>query len=613
MSYFFRYRVEILVFFLLVLIVTLLHIVLLEPHLNYGFTPDDWWPLSRYKMGGLGLTWKEQGIYSTYQALYMNTLHSFFGFNFYAYQVTSIILKALSVLALFPLVLIIFKNRLLAFVTTVLYAMAFAPVGTLELVARGSDFIAIIFMCIFLIAYYYQIKGFLKGMKGIMLLTILLLFPFFLSPIRMYPLLIFILLVELYLCFLNRSKKIWMNSFKRIIFMFSPYLLVTALFSASVVSFTVNAPAIIERILIGNWQLLLYPLGSFGSLFLNDWRIFGVLETKNLTGFVMFLLINTLIIFTFITLFYIVILSIPTKRFFKFFLKVIFLNFFLDIIIFNLFKHSELINSSVRMAYDPVELYPVIFAFFIFSLCFAIYQEWEIEKRNNLLLSLWLGPVFSFIFIFWVWMFKDWSVLFKGVHTYLNIPSIGTSLFMASTVVLLYKKIKNIGVIGKYLAVLAFLLIIPIFNINKDMISHVFELNNYSMDALEHEKMRDRIWKKTGNVDTNKPAIFYFDTTGDYDNGRFYEMSVLGRFSDWVYFKGNYGLNKCTLPLFYINDTISLKQLVKEENGVRGFYFRDNCNNPHFYTQDEFFAFKLNNKEPIDIKAMVLKELGVVP
>lgn len=610
-----NHRKDIIIVILLILIVGWLQIFLLEPHLNYGFTPDDWWPLSRYKMGGLLSTWREQGIYSTYQALYMNTLHSFFGFNFQAYQATNHILKIISSMAVFPLILIIFKNRLLAFVTTILYAMAYSPVGTLELVARGSDFIAIIFMCIFLIVYYSHMNGFLKGIKGLILLLVLLLLSLFLSPIRMFPLLFLILIVDVYLSFINRSQKVWMDSLKRVLIIFSPYILVTVLSPSSILSFMGNAPAIISRIFLGNWQLLLYPLGSLGSIFLftSNWPIFGAIRSENLQSYVSYVFNNVFIYFLVTSLLYAIILSIPLKKIWIFCLKILSLNFILQILVFTLFKHREFIPSDIRMGYDAVELYPVFLGIYILVLSYFTFREWVNRRReNNLLFALWLGPLFSFIFIFWIWIFKDWSVLFKGVHTYLNIPSVGSSLFIGSLIVIIYQKIKtSLGIIGKSIAVFVFLLLIPIFNINKEAIMNVWQLNNYSMDAKEHEKMRDRIWSGLGDFDTSKPALFYFDTSGDYINGRFYEQSVLGRFSDWMYFKGDYKPDSCAVPLFIINNTWQLKEIVIKINNKWVFNYHDFCYKSHTYDIEDFYAFRLNNKQPLDIKKDVLKEIGV--
>lgn len=615
------HRKDILIFVLLIFIVGWLQAILLEPHLNYGFTPDDWWPLKNYEyLSGNFFSkileiWKQSGAYLTYQVLYIGILHNFFGFNFEAYQITNHILKGLSALAVYLLIYVVFKSRLLAFVSAILYAMAYSPVGTLELVVRGSDFIAIVFMCIFFIAYYHVLVGGMNNASRLIGLTTLLLISMFFSPIRIYPVLIFILLIESYLCLLKRSKLAVLDSIKRICFVFSPYIIMIVLSPSSFLSFTGNALAIIEKIAIGNWQLTLYPLGSLGSLFLlNDyWRIFGVIHIKSFDYYFGYLLVNPLLIFLLISLIFAVILPIPTKRFFKFFLKILSINIFFQILVFVLAKHSESIDSSIRMAYDSSELYPVFFAIFILVLSFLIWQEWvNTGKKNNVLFALWVGPFFSFVFIFWTWIFKDWAVLFKGVHTYLNIPSIGISLFIGSVLVLIYQKIRTIRIFGKSLAPLVFLLLIPIFSINNNTIQLNWIYNNYSMDAKEHEVIREKLWSKLIGFDNKRPSLFYFDTSGDYLNGRFYEQSMLGRFSDWMFFKGNFPPGSCAVPIFIINHLEQLKDIITVKEGKIGFYYHNYCK-PFFYQIQDFYAFKLNNRLPIDIKDQVLKQLEIIP
>ena len=157
---------DILIFLFLAAIIFYLQSILLEPHLNYGFTPDDWWPLAHFNylketgvIQKLLSVWRSDGVYTTYQVLYISLLHHLYGFDYEKYQLTNHILKILSSIAIYPLVAIVFKNRTLGFITSILYAISYAPVGTLEIVAKGSDFLSIIIMTLFFIVYFYNLKG----------------------------------------------------------------------------------------------------------------------------------------------------------------------------------------------------------------------------------------------------------------------------------------------------------------------------------------------------------------------------------------------------------------------------------------------------------------------
>lgn len=622
MTYIKNHRKDIFIFLVLIVIVTLLQINLLGPHLNYGFTPDDWWPLAHFHFLGQNnlfekilAIWKTDGVYATYQILYINLLHHFFKFNFEAYQITNHILKAFSAIALYPLIAIFFRNRLLAFVTSVLYAMAYSPVGTFEPTAKGSDFLSISFMSFFLISYYYKVKNIIKGWKWNIFLSLMLLFTVLLSPIRMYPLLVFILIIESYLFITKKSKIALAESVKRIIILFIPYFFVLGYLPSAIIKFlNINAPEIVRRISIGNWQLVLHPFGSLGSLFMfNDyWRIFGTIQAGSLTEYIVYLILNPLIIYLLLTVFYSIIFSIPSKRYWGFLVKIISLNIFFQILIFFIVKHIGFIPMPIQVNYELSELYPVYFAVFILILSFFAFQEWiKSEKKNNFMLAIWIGPVFSFVFILLTWIMADYVVIFKGVHSYLNVPSIGSSLFIGATLIMFYQKIKNTKLLGKSFAPLVFLLLIPIFNINKNIIDFSFALSGYSMNAYEQQSFRDRVWNALNNFDNTRPALFYFSTLVDRPNGRFYEQTMLGRFPEWMFFQGNYAPDRCLIPVFVMDNLELIKKAIIIKDGNEGFYYPNYCGELNFYTKKDFYAFELINKQPIDIKDKILTQLGI--
>lgn len=622
MTYIGDHSKDIFIFLVLIVIVALLQINLLEPHLHYGFTPDDWWPLAHFHFLGqknllekIFAIWKTDGVYATYQILYISLLHHFFKFNYEAYQITNHILKAFSAIALYPLIAIFFRNRLLAFITSVLYAMAYSPVGTFEPTAKGSDFFAICFMSFFLISYYYKIKNIIKGWKWNIFFSLILVFTIFLSPIRMYPLLVFILIIECYLFITKKSKPALTESVKRILILFVPYFFVLGYLPSAIIKFlNINAPEIVRRISIGNWQLVLHPLGSLGSLFLfNDhWKIFGTIQAGSLTEYLVYLIFNPLIIYLFITVFYSIIFSIPYKRYWGFLIKILSLNIFFQILIFFIVKHIESIPMSIRVNYELSELYPVYFAIFILIISFFAFQEWtKSEKKNNIMLAVWIGPVFSFVFILLTWILADYVVIFKGVHSYLNVPSIGSNLFIGATLMMFYQKIKNIKFLGKLPVLLVFLLLIPIFYINKNIIDYSFALSGYSMNAYEQQNFRDKVWSSLNNFDNTRPALFYFSTLIDRPNGRFYEQTMLGRFSEWMFFQGNYAPDRCLIPVFIMDNFELIKKAITIKEGEEGFYYPNYCGRPNFYTKKDFYAFELINKHPIDIKDKILTQLGI--
>ncbi len=605
---------DLLILLMVILSVSYLQIVLLGPHLSYGFTPDDWWPLAHFHvLDNLGLfpkiiaIWKTDGAYTTYQVLYISLLHHFFGLNFEAYQITNHVLKAISAISIYPLVAVIFNNRKLAFLTSMLYAMAYSPAGTLEIVAKGSDFISISFMAGFLICYYYLYRSIKKGWIWEISASILLLLTIFFCPIRMYPLLGFIILAEIY----GLSSKILKPTvaLRRILVLFIPYLVVLALAPLSILSFLLlDAPS---RTIAGNWHLLLHPLGSFGSLFLlNDyWRIFGVVQINTFPIFLTYLLTNTLIIFLLFSVFFAFILEVPRKQLLGFFVKILLTNILIQGIAYLLVKHIEQIPSAIRVNYDSLELLPVFLAIFILIISYYAYKKWTNSKNNNLLLALWLGTIFSMISIMGTWALASYGVIFKGVHSYLNVPSIGSSLFISALIVLLYNKIRSLNFLGKAFAPFVFLVLVPIFFINKNILDFYWINSNYSMNANEQQKLRDNLMDSLGSFDNNRFTLFYFGTLKDLPNGRFYEQTLLGRFGEWLFVQGKFPPNRCLTPVFIIDRLELLQKAAMIKDGEKGFLYHDYCYTPHFYPLKDFYAFELIDKKPVNIKDSIFNQM----
>src|SRR3989344_6519792 len=145
-----NYRISLIIFVLLVPILSVLQYLSLSPVLNYGFTPDDWGLLLFYKTLGdnplskIGYVWEVKGAYTTGPIYFIGILNDFFGLNYQAYQITNIVLKTLATLSVFPLILIIFKRRLLAVLTTFFYGTSYMGSRSLEYVVKGTDYLAII-------------------------------------------------------------------------------------------------------------------------------------------------------------------------------------------------------------------------------------------------------------------------------------------------------------------------------------------------------------------------------------------------------------------------------------------------------------------------------------
>lgn len=614
-----NWKFDVVIFLFLIVVVAITQHSLLKSQLQYGFTPDDWWPLYEYKLlvnsdpiTSLKQIWERHGIYTAYQIYYIGTLEKFFGFNFYNYNLTNQIFKALSVLSLYPLILIIFKRRLLAILAVILYGISFSPVGTLEITAKGTDYLAISIMNIFVIAYYYVIKGRLKGIKWTAAALVIMLIGLLLSPIRMYPMLILVFLVEAYL-FFKTSDEAWRSrALKRLAILYCPFILAFLITPGSFTRFIFIHPGpIIHFVSIGNWQMLLSPVASLGSTFVTDWRMFGVYNLENFTEYLSFITGGPIVIYAALTLFLAIILS---KRPIRFFLTVFLTNLILELLTFFVITHQRTIPSSLQIGYDLANIYPILGGIYVSVLSYFFYREWRNRgTQSNVLLALWTSMVFSLSFIWLTWILSDHAIVFKGIHSYLTVPAAGTSVFIAGLITASFDKIRalHFKMINQlcWISILAIILIY--FQSDQATTNYLDSALRNGMDAKEQQTIRNKLWDKVENYDSNIPNLFFLDTREDLPNGRFYEISTVANFGKWAFFWSGQNKDRCKLPQFIVYDKEKLTKSVNLKDGKKKIIYPDSCGVETTYGSQNFYAFKLMKREPIDIKKQLLEEVGV--
>ena len=285
---------KILLTILFVFVLGFLNNLIFSSQLAYGFRDVDWHMLYSFKLfGKLSLdhlleTYRRMGVY-TYELYYVGFLVSFLGLDFEKLHLASQIFKVITALGLYLVVLKVFKRKLLAFCTSIIYTISYTHAGPLFQLSTGGYFLATIFMCIFFLSYYYS--NLEHKFFNYFLTSVLLVVTLILAPERMYPLLPLILLIEVFIFFKNgRKKENISNIFKRLFVIFFPIILFVFIYianSKASINNTGFAPGqffigILDRaqtISSGNWQQFLYPFASLGSIFLHGayWKIIKVL------------------------------------------------------------------------------------------------------------------------------------------------------------------------------------------------------------------------------------------------------------------------------------------------------------------------------------------------
>lgn len=635
-------RFNLLIFTILLTAVYILQKITFEEQLRYGFRDGDWSSIRKYLTAGnwslehFVNSWKYVGGY-VYQLYYPGILFNIYGIDFKSMHQVSHLLKLIATLTLFPLVLVLTKNKMTALVSTLIYAVAYPTAGALYMLATGAYFLAIIFLNFFFISYYYTFKQKKLNIKQLILTQILFLTAFGLGPERFYPLIPFIFLIESLWVITHKSKLAIKNYVLRLFILFSPFMLFyliyiiwlkegvnSGMFVGGLLS---NVESNIRSILIGNWHLILNPVASFGSMFFygDFWKVFGVIDTSSFSGFLGYFIKGPMFIFGAITL---VLMSFLGKNSVRLILLVLTSVFIFGLFIYAVSENWYNIPPNLRVHLD-INLVgpPALFGFYILSLSFSFFLVWLNNKEKRIfLLPMFLGTFVSFFFIFLTWLASDVRLIFMGSQRYLTSPAIGSSLFLGSTIVFIFTILRK-SRFGKNIAWIVLLLVVPIIIFNIQITKQFFnyELDYVGMDGVEQTRIKNKFWSIASSISNTEPSLFYFDESADYKNGYFDESTIMAGFDDWIFFDNgkNFIIDRPSPQMIrtnihcpektHLNCLNVLKESLIVKDGEWGFIYKDPFSSTpsRFYKLSNFYAMRFIEKDLVGIKKEVIRELGI--
>lgn len=624
-----------LVFLSIFPIIAILQYIILKPHLLYGFADIDWAGLLVYKNIHNPLSLKSflkllsvSGVYTT-QYYFIGIQHSLFGFDYYQYNLVAYVLKFLSTITVFPLIFIITKRKLIAVVGTLIYALSFTSIAALYTVMTTINYLGVAFMNIFIWLYWILVQKDKLDWKLIISAIVSFYLALLFATERMYPLALFVIIGEFFHISTQKFSKISvMLGLKRLFLLFSPAILLIiikpGILNISMNFFVGTGQLLFRKIAEGNWHLLFTPLAALGSMFLpkENALSFGEINLNSLTDYLSFLLGGPFFIFGSITLLAGFLLSKNPRRFilttFVFLIPLLVASFYMAT--HRLSINPNLVDAwgKLRMYFDPGFVMPsALIGMFTMSLAGAFLLEWVNRKtRDNLTLTLFLGPLFAFFFIFLTWLPADLALVFTGIHRYLTIPAIGISLFLATIIVLIYEKMRSIKLL-KPISLTIFLFLIPLLSIYNQSISNYFanELDTAGTRASEHIRMKGKLLSYIQNLSETDPSVFFFDESRDAFNSYFNETTVLAGFNFWIMFRGDHILPikppRLIRSYFLCGGNgkycpEKLKEAVVEKDGIHGLQF-----DGIFYKPENFYAFRFINKDLIDITGEIKITIGL--
>lgn len=583
-------------------------LVLVGKHFQFGYFIDDWNILAKYRpyqshsASNLLSDLKLTGLHEFSRSYYIGIMYQTFHLNYFPQQLINQILQILAALSFFFLIWYIFKSKLLAFLTALIYSLHFAPVGSFDNVYRGQEFLAIILMNLFGIGYFYVWKKKIANNFILLGLASLLFVTIFVDPSRLFPLLIFIPLLELLLYMKSKTSYQLTLGLKRLLILYSFFIL-ALIFAGSLVGEELKQSLnILPYIWQGNLHLLKLPLASFGSLFVPQefWGIFGHVKYTDFTIYLWSIKGAIFIFFLFNLSLAIQILKKPwifAKKTFIFNLLAAIPLFFIDV-------HYHQIVHTLRTGSEPyIYITPAIIGLFIINTGIFLSQSLRVS-------GLAAAMIFSLTFIILTQLRLDPYSVPMNVHPYLNIPSMGASLFLAIllTYVYQYGKSRKVAILTIGFTLILFFIISSI------------TLNNYFVFQFksgwggdDQDRIRSKFFSEVKNVknfNQDNLPLFYFETQ-DYPNGAFYSNTVFDRFQFWLSIDTkNYQLatgDPCPIRISGKSALADLKVTRIKEQAV----LIHSCNNQTYIHQlENFYAFRMENRGIQPIKEEILEELG---
>lgn len=268
----FKITLFMVVFIFTLFVCIILNFIFLKSVLEMGMTGDDWDLLFAYKtfdpqpLYRIPYVWLMKGPYITIYFLYIGILEGILGLNYQLFQIINICFKIFASITLFLLISRIFKNYLLASVSAIMFSIIHSSAGAFWYVVKGTEYLAIGFMNLFLMFYYYAIIR--NSLRLTVFTSLVLVTAFMLSPIRIYPLLGLIFLIETYLIFKKYASL--SRSFFRLIILYLPIIFIADARRGSYSGYLNGIISIINGIKDGNWHYLLLPLNALSYTILGN-------------------------------------------------------------------------------------------------------------------------------------------------------------------------------------------------------------------------------------------------------------------------------------------------------------------------------------------------------
>ena len=616
-----RGYIPLLVFILVLPIVIIINYFLLQPVLNNGVALDDWNNLSLFKQTGgfkeiltsirSGELLKVLGNPYIGQIYYAGLLETIFQMDFEFYIKTNIWLKLMLTLTIYPTVLYVFKTKLLAFISTLLFAISYVSAGPLVYMVLGVEYIS---TTLVLIASAIYCKIYLKDSNRLLFIGACLFnLAYLFSSIRIFPIVMLLLVLEIILVFIRSNIEIKRTLLRVTGFVVVPLAISVMLTSGGGSPNSATLP--INYLKNGNLFLTLYPLSALGSAILplsTLWNI-GAIRMESLSWYLSSLYSGPVLKYLLFVFLYSIAIKVNNRYIFN--LRFFILSLLVYIAIYFIALTHQSLPKSLLVPHDPIafgsSLSGAVFGGTIIAFVIALFHEWFFYQRNNFILLTAIGSIIlslGYNAITWFGLGVNFHYT-GGVHRYFVIPSIFNSIFLGALLALLTKqRFKSVAEILKIITIVV--IFVSLISVSEHEIAHHFNsIKNTGYNLSSQETMR----KQTLNLLPNNEKDIYIYI-------EFYERNAEERYWDgafdpynfpnWYriyrsYYMEDKSIEGCIATVYKKSDVYKNALIIENQEG-----FKNNLMCDHlFFPKSKFRALRLSPGLVSDITEQVLKEV----
>lgn len=422
------------------ILVIVINLFFLRDFWGFGVIWEDWQFLLNFKIENYSKNliikilkfWLLNTNHWGLQTIYLGIFDQFFPSNYFIIQVFNVIGKITATILLYPLVVSLTKNKLLAIFSTLIYAVHYSSYGSLQQYMTGVEYWAIVFVILFVLIYRKIILDDLYTPIRLFGSLVLLYLSLAFGLYRLNAFIILLFIAEL-IMFFRKNSTLKKTLFRIAFFIIVPIILVFLIHrpDAAKESLIYN---FLSHILKGNLFIFISPLAGLALTFVPRPFIstFEIELLQSSSKYFSYIINYFALPFTIVVLALGTLLPVKSTRFW---ISSLILS---SSFIFLLFSVASRYTGIPRFDIVPM----AIIGSFILAVSFSFGIEWFMhsKRKSNLLFLLFIAPLISIVFLAATWVLKidgSGSIVYQdGMHRYLTVPAIASSIVFS--IILLY-------------------------------------------------------------------------------------------------------------------------------------------------------------------------------